>query len=324
MQRIQQGFTLLELLVVITLLALLATAGLVAYEGIGESAADTAAANNIKSADSAIRTFRAVENVYPNQWDNLANVDGELAGGAFSVLAETTREFLGQVSLATGTAADDAVLASLSNVGINELQTLDTLSVIPTGFPPNEFFNESSGAAVPADEVEWEFDDVAGVWGAEYDEAAKTAFNISIVPSSAADGTLTSCTLGTKVLTGTLAGATVADSTILNRINDHLDSDGCHMVVAVGFGKDVPGTTLGSKVAVSTAPTYSNGNVINPSVDYARYIALFHVGSDGLDESTPDGSIGAAEILPKARLLAVVDTEGRNIDQAIAGAFASN
>ena len=66
MQRVQQGFTLLELLVVITLLALLATAGLVAYEGIGESAADTAAANNIKSADSAIRTFRAVENVYPS------------------------------------------------------------------------------------------------------------------------------------------------------------------------------------------------------------------------------------------------------------------
>src|SRR5690606_17875735 len=134
--------------------------------------------------------------------------------------------------------------------------------------------------------------------------------------------TVTGCALGTAALTTTLSATTVGDSTVLNRINDHLDSDGCHMVVAVGFGKDVPGTTLGSKVAISTAPTYSNGNIINPSQHYARYIALFHVGSD----NDADGAITVAdnEILPKARLLAVVDTEGRNIDQAIAGAFASN
>ena len=322
MQRVQQGFTLLELLVVITLLALLATAGLVAYEGIGESAADTAAANNIKSADSAIRTFRAVENVYPNQWDNLANLGGEIgatAGGAFSVLAEPTRNFFGQWEVDSTDAVAQAILVSLGSVGVTELQTLTTAAALPTGLAPNEFFNESApGMAVgtEADEIEWELDD------GTFDSVNEAEFFVSGVPSSNGTG----CSAGGNPLIVNFAGTTVTDSLPLNRINDNLDNDGCHVVVAVGFGKDVPGTTLDSKVAISTAPTYSNGNIVNPSQHYARYIALFHVASDReVDEVTPgDGVIQANEVLPKARLLAVVDTEGRNIDQAIAGAFASN
>lgn len=114
---------------------------------------------------------------------------------------------------------------------------------------------------------------------------------------------------------------TLGASTKLNRINDALDSDVCHLVVALGFGKDVPGTTLGSRVAISTAPTYTNGTVINPANNYARYIALFHLGSD--NEDTPNNAVDQAELFDRARLLAVVDTEGRNIDTAIAGAFAN-
>ncbi len=52
LQNNQKGFTLLELLVVITLLATLSVGALVAYEGIGENASNVAAANNIKVADS--------------------------------------------------------------------------------------------------------------------------------------------------------------------------------------------------------------------------------------------------------------------------------
>jgi prepilin-type N-terminal cleavage/methylation domain-containing protein len=322
----QQGFTLLELLVVITLLAIISVGALVAYEGIGENAADAAAANNIKTADSSIRAYRAVENKYPNQWDNLANLGGELTGGAFSVLADATKEFFGRVTLTTGdgTTATDAILRSLQEVGVNELQTLTTAAVRPAGLAPNEFFNESApGVNVPANEVEWEWED--GAW----DEDPGT-FAISVVTSggNAADGAAGNCTIAGA--TGNLAenfngvaevgAGGVGASRKLNRINDALDSDVCHAVIAVGFGKDVPGTTLGSRVAISTAPTYTNGDVINPSQHYARYVALFHVGSDD-DE---DGIIQAGEVLSKARLLAVVDTEGRNIDTAIAGAFAQN
>lgn len=316
----QQGFTLLELLVVITLLAILSVGALVAYEGIGENAADTAAANNIKTADSSIRAYRAVENVYPNQWDNLANLAGETAGGAFDVLADSTKSFLGQweVDTADATGVAPAILSSLGAVGVTEFQTLTTAAALPAGLAPNEFFNESSGAAIPADEVEVELNDDGTFDAAAYDGAPIAAFNLSVVPSS--DGT--GCSAGGNALTTNLAGTTVTSSQVLNRINDNLDNDLCHVVVAVGFGKDVPGTTLGSRVAVSTAPTYTNGDVVNPAEHYARYIALFHVASD--DEDAPNGVIDANEVLPKARLLAIVDTEGRNIDQAIAGAYASN
>ena len=44
LQAKQKGFTLLELLVVITLLATLAVGAMVAYEGIGENAKDVASA----------------------------------------------------------------------------------------------------------------------------------------------------------------------------------------------------------------------------------------------------------------------------------------
>lgn len=313
----QKGFTLLELLVVIVLLAVVSVGALVAYEGIGENASNVAAANNIKTADSSIRAYRALENVYPNQWDNLANLGGELTGGAFDVLADATKNFLGQVEFDETDADAVAAMVSLAQAGISEFQTLTTAATLPVGISPNEFFNESApNVNVPADEVEIELND-----DGTFDTVNEPNFFMSVVPSSVA-GVAADCSFAGGDLTANLEGEVVADSSVLNRINDNLDNDGCHLVVAVGFGKDVPGTTLGSRVAISTAPTYTNGNVVNPSIHYARYIALFHLGSD--DEDAPDGVIDAGEILAKPRLIAVVDTEGRNIDQAIAGAYASN
>ncbi|MDZ4098767.1 MAG: prepilin-type N-terminal cleavage/methylation domain-containing protein, partial [Methylophilaceae bacterium] len=285
----QKGFTLLELLVVIVLLAVLSVGALVAYEGIGENASNVAAANNIKTADSSIRAFRAIENVYPNQWDNLANLGGELTGGAFSALADATKGFLTQVEFDETVAAAQAAMVSLGSVGITELQTLTTAAEINLALnSPNEAFNESApGVSVPADEVEWELND-----DGTFDTVNEANFFMSAVPSS----TGVACTFAGSDLTTNLAGDTVVDSKILNRINDALDDDGCHLVVALGFGKDVPGTTLGSRVAISTAPTYTNGNVINPSIHYARYIALFYLGSADEDGATPT-EVTAADIL---------------------------
>lgn len=316
LQAKQGGFTLLELLVVITLLATLATAALVAYEGIGENAQDTAASNNLLSAESSVRNFRAVENRYPNQWDNLANLGGELTGGAFDLLADNTRAFFGQwviPNTADVTAGPvwTAVASSLNAVGIDELQTLQTGSTFSPDVIPNLAFNESSphNTADPADELEF---DAAGA--ASYDGAAATALSLSIVPSS----TGAACTAGGIAVNTTLSGDTVGSSAALNLINDALDDDGCHLVLALGFGKDVPGTTLGSRVAISQVPTAGTANV-NPANHYARLIALYHLGSADEDGATPT-DVTAADILPKARLIGFVDPEGRIIDQTLAGA----
>lgn len=326
-QKNQKGFTLLELLVVITLLATLSVGALVAYEGIGENASNVAAANNIKVADSSIRAYRALENVYPNQWDNLTNLDGAanstVTTGALGLLAPVTRTFLGQWDVTTASPEWDAVAVSLNSVGISELQSLEAGTTFNlAGTSPNEAFNESFPGIVNGDAAdELEFEDGVTLYGGV---AAPANFNISTVTSGGPTGT---CTIGGESLAVNLNGeaepiiAGLGASTKLNRINDALDSDGCHLVLALGFGKDVPGTTLGSPVAISTAPTYTNGNIINPSVNYARYIALFYLGS--APAATPT-AIAAADILPTPRLIAVVDTEGRNIDQSIAGAFAAN
>lgn len=319
LQSKQKGFTLLELLVVITLLAVLSVGALVAYEGLGENASNVAAANNIKAADSSIRAYRAIENVYPNQWDNLANLDGAALStsqeGALGMLAAPTRDFFGQWQVTATDPTWVAVAAAMDSVGINELQTLQTTSTFAPGNIPNLAWNESNPAttAAPADELEW---DATGA--AEYDEATAATFNLSIVPSS---GEASTCTAGSTLRTN-LNGVDLpaGDNSRLNLINDNLADDGCDLVLALGFGKDVPGTTLGSRVAISTAPTYTNGNVVNPSIHYARYVALFHAATD----EDGDGAIAAGEVFAKPRLIAVVDTEGRVIDQAIANSFASN
>ena len=73
--------------------------------------------------------------------------------------------------------------------------------------------------------------------------------------------------------------------------------------------------TMTASIAISTAPTFVSKD-INPSVNYARYIALFHVGADTV--SPVDNNISDAELFETPRLIAVVDTEGHMIDENIA------
>jgi prepilin-type N-terminal cleavage/methylation domain-containing protein len=334
LQAKQGGFTLLELLVVITLLATLATAALVAYEGLGENAADASAANNIIVSESSIRNFRAVEDVYPNQWDNLSNFDGTVDGtnatvtagtdpsGAASLLDDDTLEVFGAWTIAdttagTASATWNAVAAALNNVGINEFQTLDSSSTFGPDNVPNLAFNESNPASTAdaADELQ-----IADDGTAEYDGAATTAISLSIFPSDSGDGaTAGGCTAAGASLATSFDGTAYLDSTALNLINDGLDDDGCHLVLALGFGKDVPGTTLGSRVAISQAPTVGE----NPAESYSRLIALYHLGSADEDGATPT-EVTADDIFNSPRLIGLVDPAGRNLDQVIAAANESD
>lgn len=328
LQAKQGGFTLLELLVVITLLATLSTAALVAYEGIGENAQDTANANNILAAESSIRNYRAVENAYPNQWDNLANLDGTIPGttGTEPLLADATQAFLGQwvttpaSPLAGGTVLE-AVGQALAAVGIDELQTLDSTTAYANPIP-NLSWNESAPglAAGSPNASELEFNVVDGVLqDILWDETSQLGnpVALSIVPSGGNNaGTASTCTADGATISTAYDGTTTFDhNENLNLINDALSDDTCSLVIAVGFGKDVPGTTIDSRVAIGQAPTAGTENV-NPATNYARYIALFQVAEDTDDSATID----ADEVFQRARLIGVVDPEGRTLDAAIAGA----
>lgn len=303
----QQGFTLLELLVVITLLAVLAVGALVAYEDVGDNAEAAAAANANVTLDSAIRTYRAVEKVYPNQWDVLATT----AGSAISTLPNPASAIFGALSL-TDTAVFDGVSNALVNAGIDELQYMT--ADLPAGVNPNRAHNESVNPTA----AEREF------------EGGSTAVPfISIVPSGGAAGVCvvggTSVSLNT-VFNGTPLATvpTLGANTVQNKFNDSMEADECHLVVALGFGSDAAASTTSSKVAISQAPTYTKTdaanpqNSVNPARHYARYIGLFHVAGSNDPGTATEG------FFDKARLVAVITPDGKVIDDAIAAAQTNN
>ncbi|MBL4764105.1 MAG: type II secretion system protein [Colwellia sp.] len=333
LQAKQKGFTLLELLVVITLLATLSTAALVAYDGAGENARDAAAATAVNTLEGSLRNYRSIVGEYPEQFDSLANADADATNGngAMQLMSDETRAFFGQlvISQTLANAADDttvtaAIAASLRDAGLEELQAVIGATTWNDGFVPNLAMNESyteyTAATVAAGNQgsELGFPEDLTDGAITFDDAAVTgSVALSIVPSGRTGAA--SCgvfTLGD--LQTTFSGDPVNNNAPLNLISDGLESDGCDLVVALGIGKEVPGATLGNAVEIAQVPTVGTNN-INPRDNYARAIALFQVGHD-IDNN---GLIAADEIFDRARLIAVVGPEGRTIDQLAAAATAS-
>ncbi|NOU41069.1 MAG: type II secretion system protein [Methylotenera sp.] len=315
MQSKQKGFTLLELLVVITLLAVLSVGALIAYEGIGDNAQATAAANNTAGVDRAIRNFRAVSLTYPNQWDNLVqegsalSLDGltevqALAAEAAKtplVVARPTRNAFGSWNIAADAQTKSNVMAAFDAVGIDEVQQVTALE---PGKAPNVQHNEGANPA------------------AHQREFVDPAFtHVSIMPSSVGATACSAGAVAASIGTNFAGDAPVAVTNDyglkLNAINDSLDPALCQLVIALGFGHDAAHSTANSPAAIVTAATYSS-KAINPANSYGRYVALFHVGTGNAT------TITSADIHKKAHLIAIVDTEGNSIDTNIANATATN
>lgn len=298
----QQGFTLLELLVVITLLAVLAVGALVAYEDVGANAESAAASNNNVTIDSAIRTFRSVTGGYPNQWDSLST----LGGSAIGTLPVAGSAVFGNLALNASAAA--AIETAFAAVGIDEIQYMKT-AVLDQGVAPNRAHNESANpTANPNGAIQVDTD----TFGAGFD-------HISIVPSKGAGVT---CTFEGVSLAQAFNGLDVTQNTIQNRYNDSLGGTECHLVVALGFGSDAAASTTNSSVAIAQAPTYTNGTTVNPSTNYSRFIGLFHVGDADPTSVAAGGTTAVAR--PTARLISVIAPDGLSLDQTIAAANSVN
>lgn len=334
LQAKQKGFTLLELLVVITLLAILATGALVAYDGAGEKAQSSKAANTIAVLDQGVRAYKAVSQTYPNQWDNLADpVTDDTAAGPADYIPEPLKEILGSFNLATASSNVGGEFSDLEEYfeekfGMDEIQhVFGGADGIPAGVEPNRAHNEGTN---PPDgfgngAVETEYSDFAdtGVL------ASGTPAFVSILASDAIDNETDnplSCNLEGEDLTTTFVGGT-ANPLVINSINDALSTERCNLVLALGFGGDAAQSTVNSAAGVIQAPTYSSATV-NPAVNYSRYVGLFLLasGEKGDDKveaggaSTEAAVLTSADFLPRPRLLGFIDTEGKTIDANIAAA----
>lgn len=295
----EKGFTLLELLVVITLIAILATGALIAYENVGESAEAASAGNAAATIDRAIRTYRAVENVYPNQWDNLMDA----GGSALSFAAPTMGRFLAPWEITEATSAYDSIRLAFVNAGIEELQEITDGALLLSGVSPNRMHNESSG---DAEEVEL-----------EEEEELPAAF--AVVPTNAcATGAADDIGNGLPTTPYFEGSDELERNELQNEYGDALEDDECHLVVALGFGGDAAASTTFSNVAIAQSPTYvrNTGNedtAVNPETDYSRYIGLFQVGEYA--DTTGDDNQDSWVWNERVRLIAIVSTDGKNIDQ---------
>lgn len=300
LQNKEKGFTLLELLVVITLIAILATGALVAYENVGESAEAAQAANTIGTLDRAIRTYRAVENVYPNQWDALLDANGD----ALTFSASAMKTWLASWDVS----ASAALFAPIfEDSGIEELQEVTAGATLDDALlddaAPNRMHNESTGAAA---EVEIEDGDFPT--------------HLAVVPSGTCSGLGASAgNYPAQALDGV---TTVTSNELQNSYGDALEGDECHALIALGFGGDAAASTTFSNVAIAQSPSYvrTTGDAdtaVNPEIHYSRYIGLFHAGQyDDVDNEW--------EWNDKLRLIAIVAPDGKNLDQLVSEANQSS
>lgn len=299
----EKGFTLLELLVVITLIAILATGALIAYEDVGEAAEAASAGNAAATIDRAIRTYRAVENVYPNQWDNLVDA----AGSELTFRAPIMDSFL--AAWTPGVSGDggkgDEMIEILEESGIEELQQVNAGAVlgdaVQPNTAPNRFHNESTGAAA---EVEIEDGDLPA--------------RFAVVPNDNCQGAGAAAVLTDYPANAFDTTVTVSGNNLQNQYGDALEGDECHVLIALGFGGDAAASTTFSNVAIAQSPTYvrntgDDDTEVNPEVHYSRYIGLFQAGEYNLDDNVMQWN-------DTLRLIAIVSTDGKNIDELVSEA----
>lgn len=286
--RSRKGFTLIELVIVIAILAVIAGAVSQAYSGLDERANRSQAAFNMKAVDKGVRTFRVVNGVYPNNLDLLTVSDTAVgsvvgngaatatAGGFFTPL---TRELEGSdANKATSDGllhffpATAAIADALAESGITSVRGVVDANDIPTAFEdPNRGFDRAPS-------------------GVGADVAVGTGLVLPIVQSR---------NLG------------AADSSVLQEITQ-LDSDTTHVVVALGLGNNA--SIVSDEVSVnaanfSDAPFY--GGVA--SSEYGRFILLFHVASD----TDGNDTIEDGEVFNSATFVGVLDSDGNHLDRQV-------
>lgn len=124
--RQRSGFTIVELLIVIVIIAILAAITVVAYNGIQGRARDSQRLSDLKTIVKALEMYKATNGVYPN-----ANPTVNASGWEVSTNGTTATNFLAPLVSANG----------ISKVPVDPVNTGDPASLNPSrGANEYEYF----------------------------------------------------------------------------------------------------------------------------------------------------------------------------------------
>lgn len=325
-QKKQAGFTLLELLVVVAILAVLGGLAIGAYGDKTTQAARGGATNTIAATDSMVRAYQATAKMLPDDVDTL--VCSDPATAVMTTGADTT-DFGGGSDLpgvSGGMGAkmagkverialpDDSKVA-LANAGITRLRYGVLASCGDTG----------NTASTPAARSDADF-------GAGLNAAAPVAYptgNLSAtdIPSRAFDfpisatgnrgrGFVVSHTDNVGAVTGNDAVVQVWTPGANGSNNTKVGAAATDVLAVFGLGNNATMfTTVGGSNRVgASSPFY--GDLAKDK--YPRYLGLFKVGTDA--NFLPADGITPLATSSKATFITVIDPRGDFLDEEYAEA----
>ena len=314
----KSGFTLLELLIVVAILAIIGGALLAAYSGLTGIAANGVATNAISSTSQAIRSFEAVEKSFPDGLESLiaagvtaTNVthDGvsdsvatEIDSGSLtSMLGSKLAGKLGVANLSY------AQVKSLENSGIDTIRYIDSAGDDETvsdlviadsaGTSPAAGVGKLSEISIPTHAF------AAPRPGSGRNRGRGFALDLEAVIAAQAGAADTDAS-GVRAAIWDMSAAddttgVFADLDIDEYDNVKVTASPTAILVCLGVGNDSNIVASDSNVKyLSNAPIY--GKVERD--EYAHYIALFDVSGK------------------EAKFVAVIDSRGDFLDEEFAEA----
>lgn len=289
--RNQAGFTLLELLVVVAILAIVAGGVLVAYDGLEAKSANGQASHSLAALDSGVRTFTSIRKTAPDNLDSL--IAGTPTGGGQVVTAlPGTPALIATLSAGeldgkvTSTALTAAQRAALTAAGINQLRYIDLAG---NGAGGTLTTLNNAGTALAVGNI-------------SLADIPNRIFDIPTVDGAANKNR------GRGYSHPLITGSPVAvwNAGVGNINNLKVGAGATDVLIAFGLGNNASifkadSAAVGGDVNLSQAPNYPNV----AKNEYNRYVLLYNVGPAGAE-------------LPKAKLQAVVDAKGDFLDEELA------
>jgi prepilin-type N-terminal cleavage/methylation domain-containing protein len=329
--RNERGFTLLELLVVVAILAIIAGAAIGAYDGFEVLSANKEASRTIASVDNSVRMFTTTKGSSPNKLDSLVagvpaacslqNVCTVSTATTNLLLKNMTSSIAGKLIYTTLTASQTS---SLNKAGITALRYIaepgndNDCTPADTACAGNALTSvvAANGAAAPevanithVDIPNRVFDTPAStgaIRGRGFEAALVAAGGTPVAIWGPGAGAFNIYKVGGNP--GNLQGT--AGSPIINYGACALPADAgadTDVLVAVGLGNNATMYDFSDEAqgaaGLSGAPTYPR----TAKNEYSRYVLLYNVGS-------------CTNPMKKARLEAIVDARGDFLDEELAEA----